>query len=700
MARAIEGSFPTQRIDRLAEKESYRKEVYRPPYHVHKWWAKRLGSVFRAIVSGSLSEGGWHDFYQEQDFSGTVVLDPFMGSGTTLGEALKVKAKVVGCDVNPVSTFLVREALTNVDLDLLRSAFADLENGVRDRILSYYQTELPSGYKTTALYYFWVKLVRTPEGEEIPLFSSYVFSKNAYPSRKPNAQVFCPHCETIFACRYDSRAESCPSCGVEFDPQDGPVSGSTIKDSKGEKHKIKELVASVAEPPAHKLYAVMAINEHGEKSYFKPTATDFAQVQRATTDLTVMRESLPLPTMHVRDGFNTNQAIGYNYKRWEDFFSNRQLLCLGLLLESILSLPSAEVRKHFICLFSGVLEFNNLFCSFKGEGTGAVRHMFSNHILKPERQPLENTVWGVNGKSSGSFEGLFKTRLLRAKEYLVAPFEIADPDLHGPNVRKVVCSPPIAPTLCDDWDEFEQTDHGALVLNGDSARLSIPDHSIDAVVTDPPYFDFVNYSELSDFFYAWISGALGSEYAFLSRPDSSHTNEVQDRSEERFSEKLASVFSECGRVLKQEGVLCFSFHHSRISGWSAIYEAIGVSGFSVVAAHPIKAEMSGASPKSAAKDPINLDAILVCKKVCSQPKGVNLNDELRSNTVRVINEQESIRQTLSSGDRFVIACSQALVVASKYGLTTKAAKGLMNESVRLVDGWLDAEIENLSEATI
>ena len=74
--------------------------------------------------------------------------------------------------------------------------------------------------------------------------------------------------------------------------------------------------------------------------------------------------------------------------------------------------PSARFKKRFLklprriradallTLFSGVLEFNNMFASYKGEGTGAVRHMFSHHILKPERTPIEANVWGTP-KSSG-----------------------------------------------------------------------------------------------------------------------------------------------------------------------------------------------------------------------------------------------------------------------------------------------------------
>src|SRR5438477_7093798 len=105
--RLIESDdFPIAFLSRLAERESWRKEIHRPVYHVHKWWATRLGSVFRSIILGGLKGEGadlLSCFYQSNDYGNTVVLDPFMGSGTTLGEALKLGCRVVGCDINPVS---------------------------------------------------------------------------------------------------------------------------------------------------------------------------------------------------------------------------------------------------------------------------------------------------------------------------------------------------------------------------------------------------------------------------------------------------------------------------------------------------------------------------------------------------------------------------------------------------------------------
>lgn len=681
--KVIENHFPFEVIDPIAENESYRKEINRPIYHIHKWWAKRLGSVFRSIVSGSLSQNEWPDFHSNQNYHNSVVLDPFMGSGTTLGEAAKLGAKVIGCDVNPVSTFLVRQGLAAVDTNDLIRTFNAIEADVRDEILGYYTTMVPGeSQPTQALYYFWVKVVTTPTGEDIPLLSNYVFSKNAYAKQKPKAQILCAHCGAVFQDRYDSTDSICPECNEHFNPQNGPVERTSVIDSQGVKHKIKDLVNAKNEAPKHRLYAIMALNTDGEKVYIRPTQYDFDLLDNASQRLAEVEGDLPLPTMEVRPGHNTNQARGYNYHYWRDFFNERQLLTLGILLHRILQIEDLIIRDHFVCLFSGMLEFNNLFCSFKGEGTGAVRHMFSNHILKPERTPLENTVWGIDGKSSGSFSSLFKSRLLKAKKYLDEPFDITLEEVNGKvKSSKLVCSNPIDHVLCTTYEEFIQYDRAALVLNGDSSNLPLPSNSVDAIVTDPPYFDFVHYSELSDFFYAWLSNALGNQYAYLARENSSHKNEVQDKDNELFSEKIQTIFEECHRVLVNEGLMSFSYHHSTIDGWMAIYSAVTKAGFDIVAAHPVKAEMAVATPKSLSKEPINIDAILVCKKGQRLSLAINAHDEIMERFNSYIVRFKEVDRHLSVGDKFVIVCSSALSVASSMHMNVPEARVLIEKVV-------------------
>ena len=93
MRKLIESDFPFPQLSLIAERESWRKEIYRPVYYLHKWWAKRLGSVFRGILLAACldeTEDFWQRFYSLNDFDETTVFDPFMGSGVTVGEAIKL----------------------------------------------------------------------------------------------------------------------------------------------------------------------------------------------------------------------------------------------------------------------------------------------------------------------------------------------------------------------------------------------------------------------------------------------------------------------------------------------------------------------------------------------------------------------------------------------------------------------------------
>ncbi|STX39276.1 DNA methyltransferase [Legionella feeleii] len=675
---AIEHDFPIVEISQIAEQESWRKEINRPIYHIHKWWATRLGSVFRAITLAALSDSKidtWKNFYKQHQLTGKVVLDPFMGSGTTLGEALKLGSKVVGCDINPVSSFLVNQAFTRVSEAELRAAFAKLERDTAPQIRRYYQTrDTKTGELIPVLYYFWVKILITPENEMIPLFSRYVFSQDAYPKKKPKAQIICPQCWDVIEERYDITNITCPHCSHQFNPQKGPVEGQYVKTKEGNRYRIKELLAANGTPPLHRLYAMLALRANGEKIYLPARDEDLRLYAEAETRLQM--EALPLPTLAVRPGHNTDQARSYNYNHWQDFFNKRQLLCLGLLLKAILEIEDRSIQEQLLCLFSSTLEFNNLFCSYKGEGTGAVRHMFSNHILKPERTPLENSVWGTK-KSSGTFCSLFESRLIRAKRYLDEPFEVDfERDLMGKKIRsrKTLANTPIQANRVESWNDLLITKNSLLILNGDSSQLPIPNASIDAVITDPPYFDFIHYSELSDFFFAWLSPVLKSRYPWFNRPDSSDIGEVQHQDPRVFAKQLGSVFSECQRVLKDNGVLAFSFHHSRPEGWAAIYEAIEKAGLSVVAAHPVHAELRAASPKSATKNPISLDAILVCKK-----KGLNFEKSLDQQTIlrrtsSLANKLEVAGMSISLADHFVIAASQTLIAGASDALSFEDIK--------------------------
>ena len=83
----IDTRFPLNKLNELARMESYNKHHYRPSNYLHKWWARRLGSVFRTIILGAFLEGDqdvWEAYYRGVDFGDRIVLDPFMGGGTTV----------------------------------------------------------------------------------------------------------------------------------------------------------------------------------------------------------------------------------------------------------------------------------------------------------------------------------------------------------------------------------------------------------------------------------------------------------------------------------------------------------------------------------------------------------------------------------------------------------------------------------------
>jgi len=187
--------------------------------------------------------------------------------------------------------------------------------------------------------------------------------------------------------------------------------------------------------------------------------------------------------------------------------------------------------------------------------------------------------------------------------------------------------------------------------------------SVDLVVTDPPFFDNVHYSDLSDFFLAWRQ--LEPSPFTQNRPPTRHPEEVQDVGAEQFAAKLRAVFSECYRALKDDGLLVFTYHHSRSDGWTALADAVVEAGLSFVNCHPVKAEMSVAAPKSQAKEPIQLDVVLVCRKQAA---------DSRKRTDREIGFQRAVEHatfkasrlngcglTLSVNDRRVILISQFIV---------------------------------------
>jgi len=349
----------------------------------------------------------------------------------------------------------------------------------------------------------------------------------------------------------------------------------------------------------------MILAEDGQKRYEALNEFDRELERRVASEYAEIAHAFP--KVAIEPGYNTNQMLKHNYRFWHQLFSDRQLVCISYMVKSIQAIKDPNMKVLFACLFSGVLEFNNLFTSFKGEGTGAVRHMFAHHILKPEVMPLEANIWGTS-KSSGAFTGLFGSRVKRALAYKANPTELQITASKATTIGGI--NRPLEMDVAHNFGDFLSQPKSIYLSYGDSSCVDLPDKSVDVVVTDPPFFDNVHYSQLADFFYYWLNQILDLSPVNTTRCES----EVQDTDPERFKAKLTSVFAECARVLRDNGLFVFTYHHARHEGWTAVHQAIRHAGFLCVQAYPIKAEMSVAMPLQQSKSPIHLDLILVCRR--------------------------------------------------------------------------------------
>ena len=610
MPKLIEKDFPFARLSLVAERESWRKEVYRPVYYLHKWWARRLGSVFRGIVLGAClddSEDFWNRYYNKNAFDGTILFDPFMGSGVTIGEAIKLGCMAVGRDINPVAYVACRAAFSRFKVaDVLRT-YQQLEETLAPKLLSLFETKTDSGEKAIVLYYFLVKVVRCPQcGKDIDLFRTRIFSKNAVPQKDPSARALCPACGSISSTFYDAKRVVCSHCSLSYNPQEGNINGQYVWcDDCQSSFRLVDRMKSSEGPLGFRRYAKMIFMKNGQKQY--EPFNDFDRHIERLVEEEFAAIAHSFPPVAIESGYNTNQILKHNYKYWHQLFSDRQLVCIKHMTQAIKGIENPDLRLLFACLLSGVLEFNNLFTSFKGEGTGAVRHMFAHHVLKPEMMPLEANIWGTN-KSSGAFSCLFHSRVERALSYKSNPTELW---LNSSKSMKVGgINHPIAAQVAGSFSEFSSQPGSVYLSTGDSSCIDLPDKSVSLVVTDPPFFDNVHYSQLADFFYYWLNQILDMSPATTTRCAS----EVQDTDSDLFTSKLTSVFAECGRVLRDDGLFIFTYHHSRHEGWTAVHRAIRHAGFVCTQAYPIKAEMSVSMPLQQAKSPIHLDLILVCRR--------------------------------------------------------------------------------------
>ncbi len=614
-ATFIERDFPVEKLNLVALGEGNSKK---PIYRMHKWWARRLGSVFRAIVLSVFNEAKtgetelWRQFTEGADLDGKIVLDPFMGGGTTVVEALRMGCKVIGVDINPVAWFVTKEEVEAVDFDALDTAFRDLEQTVGKRIKEYYRTTCPNGHDSDVMYYFWVKTAECIAcGNKIRLFPHFELSRRD----SVNISV-CPDCLQVVETPGYSPNTTCPDCKKIFDPHKGVSGRGMFRCPQCNKEqKVLNAVERKGTALDMELHALEGYCGTCGRFFKRIDDNDKRQWEWAKTEFEARKETLLFPREAIpTEGRSDPRPVNHGYRYFWQMFNERQLLSLSILLEQILKIPDQNIRELMLTAFSDCLNTNNMFCKYEVEWH-KVSLFFSLHAFHPIERPAENNVWGTT-YGRGSFIKCFR-KVHNAKEYSQAPYERLL-DLRGQRYTKRTGKEKIEGQLVADFEQLQHTDHAALLRCQSSNDLSfIPDKSVDAVITDPPYFDNIQYSELADFFYVWLRLGLIDAYPWFrpelsSRPNEIVKNDKLGKTTSFFNEGLKRVFQECHRVLKDDGLLVFTFHHTKTWAWEGIGQLVLDAGFYVSATPIVRSEGRGEVHSSEGN--IRYDCIFVCRK--------------------------------------------------------------------------------------
>ena len=593
-----------------------------------------------------------------------------MSGGTTVVEALCLGCKVVGCDLSPVAWWTVKRAVESVSMQELHDAFRQLEADVAPRIRRLYRTcchRSGCGREADILNVLWVNEAMCAScGSQVPLHGSYVID-----SDRDFRTILCSICDHVFATRDKRGDATCPACGHEFNPRRGLAGRVNFTClTCGQTQPILKAAQREEGPFPRRMYAILYLCPVHGREMKAPDEEDQANFLNTLHQFEGEKDDLLIPQSPVPDGNKTRDLLNYNYTHWHMLFNERQLLALSWLLEGILQLPNGRAREALVGLFSYCLDYNTIFATYNGR-SGGVRGLFTYHAFVVPTELLENNVWGA-GENSGSFSGEYARKMKQAQAFRDAPFERRV--LSGGGTHRVpIPGERIDTRFVASFEELvDSKDKNALLLCCSSEDLPIPAGSVDAIITDPPYFNNVQYSELADFFYVWLHLALKDRYPHFAAELTPKISEIvenpnQGKDTDFFLEGLTRVFEECHRAVKDEGTLIFTFHHREPEAWGTVLGAVLDAGFYVSALYPVQAERDF-SLHIRDQEAIEYDAIIVCRKRLGDGRisWEQLEDQIHFQAAETLGRLQDGRQGLSRADVSVIVLGKCLELYSKH----------------------------------
>lgn len=358
----------------------------------------------------------------------------------------------------------------------------------------------------------------------------------------------------------------------------------------------------------------------------------------------------------------------YQYRRWSEFFSPLQLLVHSQLLKAVVTHTnvSESARTFVLGAFQQYLRNNNLFCIWNITAD-KLEPFLSKNNMQPPTRPIENCVFHRFGRGNwlscaeGIVEGL---------EWKNCPWELARKDgasEGGKSERLKIGDVPLS--------AFNVACASATALEDLGAS------SVDLVITDPPFGDIMQYAELSAFFYVWLRRYFSKTHRELFQaPNPPLLMEAVQNSHRHgkdagafYQRALTESWKEAHRVLKQAGVLAFTFHHDKDEPWIAVLASLFDAGFYLEAAYPILSDETkgeGGTPGTFGAQKVEYDVIHVCRKRTAEPPPISwarlrrlIVDDVRRIKNLLLQHQ---KEGLPAADLKVIKRGKALEYFSRH----------------------------------
>ena len=286
-------------------------------------------------------------------------------------------------------------------------------------------------------------------------------------------------------------------------------------------------------------------------------------------------ESLPV-------GSKTSEPIRYGMVRFSDMFTPRQLLGhltqadnLQKLKSDILSVAGKERGRAIITY----LQF-------------AVEKIVDYNSRQTRWIAQRGTISGTFGRHDYSLKWTFGEMVYSG------PFSGARWGLSQVlDAYRGLCE------MVGPLHEARSNDIPLRIINGTAANIApVGDRTVDLVCMDPPYYDNVQYAELSDFYYVWTKRALRDIYPEISwsrlsnKREEAVANVVRDGSSKgakfEYERLMREIFAESRRVLKDDGVMTIMFTHKSQDAWETLTRSIIESGWAITASFPVESEFA------------------------------------------------------------------------------------------------------------